>query len=507
MLPHADESTSVPSAREQSERVAFRRGLTYLAMTLVMPGSVQLMAGGRGLGRLALRVWASVWAFVLLFIALALLARNFVIGLYASAWFQWLLTGFFLVAGIGWALLFLDSWRLSRMYTMGSPRKWWMSAVSLVLALVVGTGGVQASAMARSQAELFGTVLAGGGRSKAHDGRINVLILGADADTNRDGIRTDTMIVASVDAVSGRTVLFSLPRNLQGAPLPVGPLRDLYPNGYRCPDESCLLNAVYRLGTEHPEAFPDADDPGLAALQGTVEETLGLQINYYAMVDLRGFMALIDALGGIRLDIARPVPIGGGTSKVSGYIQPGKNVHLNGYNALWFARSREGSSDYERMARQRCVINAVARQVEPLTIVTQFNAIASASGKIVRTNVPSGDVGGLVELAEKGRRLPIGSTSFAPPLIKPAVPDFSLIRATVKGAIAHAEDLDRTGTTASTVTPTATPTPTPRTTAGAKGTPSGAPKPVVAKSAPKVTTSIDTRPQADDLTEICGLPG
>ena len=374
-----------------------------------------------------------------------------------------------------------------------------MALLSSVLALSVGVGGVYASATARTQAQLFGKVFAGGGVKKANKGRINVLLIGADADSSRVGVRTDTIMVASVSAQTGRTVLFSLPRNLQKAPFPSdSPLRQRYPGGYWCEDQSCLLNAVYQLGQENADLYPKAADPGIAALEEVVSETLGLKINYYAMIDLRGFRSLIDALGGIRLDIARAVPIGGGTSRVKGYIQPGKNIHLDGYHALWFARSRHGSDDYERMARQKCVMNAMAKQLKPVTVLTKFNELASASGQIVRTDVPSSEVGTLVDLADRGRSLPLASTSFAKPLITPADPDFAHIRELVEEAIKKSEALDREAKaspspSASPDEPTATKTPKSK-------------RPVVSSKRPRVTDEFDKTPQTDDLSEICGLP-
>ena len=233
-------------------------------------------------------------------------------------------------------------------------------------------------------------------------------------------------------------------------------------------------------------------------MEDVVSETLGLKINYYAMIDLRGFRSLIDALGGIRLDIARAVPIGGGTSRVKGYIQPGKNIHLDGYHALWFARSRHGSDDYERMARQKCVMNAMAKQLKPVTVLTKFNELASASGQIVRTDVPSSEVGTLVDLADRGRSLPLASTSFAKPLITPADPDFAHIRELVEEAIKKSEALDKEAQASPTPSaspdePTATKTPKSK-------------RPVVSSKRPRATDEFNKTPQTDDLSEICGLP-
>ena len=491
----------IPSARQRSERIAFRRGVTLLALTLLAPGSAQLVAGGRGLGRFALRIWLGVLGVFVGFLVLAWARRDWALALYALPATQWLASVVVLVLGVGWALLFLDAWRLSRPGQMGR-RGWGMALLSGVLAVAIGFGSAQASALSRSQAELFGAVFAGGGRSAAHDGRLNILLLGTDAEPDRPGIRTDTMMVASVSATTGRTVLFSLPRNLQWAPIPRdNPLHPLYPKGYWCEDQSCLLNALHSEAEKHPQLFEGVQDPGLVTTRDVISETLGLEVNYYAMVDMRGFSSLVDALGGVTLDIARAVPIGGGSAKVEGYIQPGKGVHLDGFQALWFARSRHGSSDYERMARQKCVVNALAKQATPVNLATRFTDLAAAGSSMVRTDVPTTDLARLVELADAGRRLPIASVSFAPPLIEPVKPDLGLIRQTVKDAVAASVALDKeaaaTDATAATADTSAAP--------AASAPPEAArqDKPAVAATAPKTDATPSEERQTGDLTEIC----
>ncbi|MFT3875489.1 MAG: LCP family protein [Propioniciclava sp.] len=492
--------------RRRSERLAFRRGLSLLALTVLVPGSAQVIAGGRGLGQMAIKVWLGVWAVVLGFVALTLLRRDWALTVYAHPVTQWTASVLVLVLGLGWTWLFLDAWRLSRPRSMGR-RRYAMALLSTLLAFAVGVGSLSASAASRSQAELFGTVFAGGGDGRAVDGRINVLLLGADAEVDRPGIRTDTMMVASVDTVTGRTVLFSLPRNLQWAPFPASsPLRRIYPRGFWCPDQSCLLNAVHTETANHSELFEGVADPGVNELRGVVAEILGLKINYYAMVDMRGFESLVDALGGVRLDIAKAVPIGGGSSKVEGYIQPGKGVLLDGFRALWFARSRHGASDYERMARQKCVVNALAKQVTPVNVVTRFNELADAGTAMVRTDIPGSDLMRLAELADAGRRLPIASTSFAPPLIEPVKPDFGLIRATVKADIAASEALDRAAEGSSVPTPEPSAAPAPmRSAQPAKRGEGPTAKPVVSGKAGRAVGEFSEERQTGDLAEICGV--
>lgn len=508
-------STAESAAQARSEAIAFRRGVSLLVLTLLVPGSAQLIAGGKGLGRFAVRVWAWVLAVLALFILLTLVRRNWALALYAHPWTQWLVAVLALVLGLGWALLLLDAWRLSRPGGMGSPRKYILSGIAAVLAIGMTITSFQASAMAQSQAQLFGSVFGGGGSHSAADDRINILLLGADAEPDRPGIRTDTIMVASMSATTGRLVLFSLPRNLQHAPIPQNsPLHALYPNGYWCEDQSCLLNAIHSEAEKHASLFPGVEEPGLVAIRGVVSEILGLPIHYQAVIDMGGFESLVDALGGVTLDIAAAVPIGGGSSKVEGYIQPGRNVHLNGYQALWFARSRHGSSDYERMTRQKCLVNAIAKQASPANVVARFTDLARAGASVLSTDVPTSDIGTLVELAGKGRALPIASTSFAPPLIEPVKPDFALIRSTVQADLDRSRALDEqaaaeaAAAAAAAASASASPTAAPASEAAASETtaPPGEDA-VVSGTKPTSGATFTQERRTEDLTDICSVAG
>ena len=446
-------TSPLPDAQVRSQGVALRRGLTLLGMTLVVPGSAQLAGGNERIGRFAFRVWLTLVALAVLFGVLLLTFRSFAIGLYANPITLQLLRWATLVLGAGWVFLFLNAWRLAEPAALSSKGKGILPAVAFVLALAVGFGSWNLAAAFDAQSRLFGNVFGGGGDDTSNQGRYNILLLGGDAGEGREGLRPDTMIVASIDANTGRTVLFSLPRNLQWAPFPESsPLHKLYPNGYWCKDQSCLLNAVYTLAMNHKDLYPKSKNPGVEATKEVIGNILGLEINYYALVDLKGFKALVDAVGGITLDVARKVPIGGGTDlttgrkyPITGWIGPGKDLHLDGYHALWFARSREGSTDYERMARQKCVLNAMVKQLNPVTVLTKFQEIAKAGEEIVATDVPTSQLGVLLDLAQKGRSLPLSSVNFAPPLILPVKPDFPKIREVVKTKIAASEAKDEKG--------------------------------------------------------------
>lgn len=418
-----------------------RRALGLVVLSVLVPGSAQYLAGSRLVGRWAMRVWAGGLALLLLTLlglwllrgpTLALLLHPVVAPTLRAAAWLWC---------AAWILLLLDAWRLARPLGLDRRARLTLTISCLVLALLAGAGTAVASGGLAAVSNVAG-VFAGGGDPHARAGRYNVLLLGVDAADGREGLRPDSISVASIDAATGRTVLFGLPRNLQRAPFPAdSPLHALYPDGFVCDDGACMLNGVWTLADDHADLF-DVAEPGLATTRDVVGEILGLDINYYALVDMAGFKDLIDAMGGIRLDIAKPIPMGGVSTKIHGYIGPGEGVLLDGYHALWFARSRAESSDYERMIRQKCVMAAMAKQLDPATVATRFVQLSEAGGNLLRTDVGAGDLARLAELALAGRRLDVATVNFAPPLVTPADPDFDLIRRLVADELAASQALD-----------------------------------------------------------------
>jgi LCP family protein required for cell wall assembly len=215
--------------------------------------------------------------------------------------------------------------------------------------------------------------------------RVNVLLLGSDGSETRSGVRTDTVILVSVDTVTGRTTMLSLPRNMMNAQFPEGsPLHELYPTGYSGYEDPAfyMLNAIYgQIPERHPGVLGASADEGADAIKQAVEGSLGLPVDYYVMVNLLGFREVVDAIGGITVNVNEPVAIGGDTDRgvpPSGYIEPGPDQHLDGFHALWFARGRWGSDDYERMERQRCTIAAIIDAADPATLVRRYTALAAA---------------------------------------------------------------------------------------------------------------------------------
>lgn len=417
-----------------------RRAFLLVLITLIVPGSAQIVAGNRRLGRAALRVWLIAVVGLAALLVLYLVDRTAVFGLVTRSWFLLLLAVALVAVAIGWLVLVVDAWRLARPASLSGAGRGVLAAVTACTVLVSSGTMLIGARQVMAGHDLISDVFGGNTRSAAVEGRYNVLLLGGDAGSDRIGVRPDSITLASIDSSTGRTVMFSLPRNMQNIPFPdSSPMHQALPHGFDCGD-ACLLNAVYTYASEHKGIYgPGVKDPGAQATMDAVEGITGLKVNYYVLIDLKGFQSLIDAVDGITLDVNRRVPIGGGSSRITGWIEPGKNKHLDGYHALWFARSREGSSDYERMARQRCVMTAMLQQVNPQTMLTKFRDVAKASAKVVSTDIPESDLGTFVDLGLKAKQEKVTSIQFVPPLITPAHPDYAKVRQLVASAIVSSE--------------------------------------------------------------------
>jgi polyisoprenyl-teichoic acid--peptidoglycan teichoic acid transferase len=275
--------------------------------------------------------------------------------------------------------------------------------------------------------------------------RVSVLLLGGDAGPGRVGLRTDTMIVASVQRSSGAVALFGLPRNLVRVPLPDGPAA-----AFACRCFPQPLSALYAWAREHPALFPGGRDPGAAALMGAAGTLLGIPIDHYALVDMYGFVDVIDALGGVTVDVTERVydqrsPTTPGRPWRSFDIRPGRR-HLDGPAALAYARSRHGTSDYDRMRRQRCLLSAVAGQASPATMLRALPGLVPKLQRSVSTDIPVRELPPLASLASKVRRDRMVTVGLTPPRFALArdpagypIVDAPAVRAAVGQVLQHPE--------------------------------------------------------------------
>lgn len=225
--------------------------------------------------------------------------------------------------------------------------------------------------------------------------RVTFLLLGGDAGPGRPGNRTDSMMVATIDTRTGDAAIFGLPRNIAGFTFSDGTEFTGFTRG--------ILNEVYMWGERNPDRFP-GPDPGIAALRDVAETLLGLPIDHYVLVDMVGFARLVDVVGGVDVNVKESMAAPlydrttGGFEMIEFSVG---NQHLNGDLALAYARSRTGSSDYSRMARQRCVISSAVDQAGPLTMATSLPSLLGVIESSVTTNIAVNELPYLINLAAK----------------------------------------------------------------------------------------------------------
>jgi polyisoprenyl-teichoic acid--peptidoglycan teichoic acid transferase len=435
--PAGDRPTP-PSAQQTAlSRVRFRRAITLVVMTLLVPGSAQLVAGRREVGRLALRIWLGLAVALALVVLLGMVSHGFVYWMASNTVVLGFIRLLLCALAVGWALLFIDAWRLGQPLELQQKQRLAMVGLNGALCFAVAGSLLFASHMVAVQKGFISAMFGDGAATEAHQGRYNVLLLGGDSGADRWGLRPDSITVASIDADTGKTILFGLPRNMMNFPFAEGSvMAGQFPDTYDC--AGCELNSLATWAGDHEGLFEGYDNPGVEATVEGVEGITGLRINYYAMVNLQGFRSMVQAVGGLRLNVRDRIPIGGVGGPVTGHIEPGVQ-RLNGYQTLWFARSRESADDYSRMARQKCVMNAMLQQLSPRTVVTKFEAITKASEKLVTTDLPASELGRFAELAMKARTQPVRTVSFVPPAINTSQPDVTKVQSMVRTAVAKAE--------------------------------------------------------------------
>lgn len=422
-----------------SQHVKFRRALALIAMTLLVPGSAQLIMGDRRIGRIALRVWLGFLTVGALAGIIALLSRAAILRLAASptllAVGPWVL----MAGAIAWVALILDAWRLGRPLQLARKQRLWMTGLNSALCLGLGGTMFFAAHLVSVTNSGIGTVFVSHVVSGPKEGRYNVLLLGGDSGKGREGLRPDSITLATIDAKTGKSVLVGLPRNLQDVPFPEGSVMAKYfPKGFTWSQGE--LNAVNTWATNHANLFPESKTrtPGVQATISAVEGITGMEVNYYAMINLKGFSQLVDAVGGVKINVKEKTAIGGIGAPIRGYIPAGKRL-LDGEQALWYSRSRVNNDDWSRMGRQKCVMSAMLHQLSPQKVLLNARAIADSGSALMTTDIPPQEVGSFMDLAMKARQQKISTVSLVPPVIYTGNPDFDKVRRIIRVAIDKSE--------------------------------------------------------------------
>ncbi|MGN7249903.1 LCP family protein [Arthrobacter sp. SAFR-014] len=498
-----------PSSAAEPART--KRAFLLILLTLLVPGSAQIVAGDRKIGRIALRVTLGAWLLAVIALVLLFTNRTLLINIITNPAASLLIVLVLAALAVGWLVLFVNTLRLIRPVLLPARMRPAV-VIALVLAMVVSSGSLgYAAYLLNVSRNAIGSIFNAGPAIDPVDGRYNFLMMGGDAGADRTGRRPDSLSVLSVDAKSGQTAIISVPRNLQNAQFSEGsPMRQIYPEGYNCGDE-CLINAINtEVTNEHKDLYPGVADPGAQATLEAVSGTLGITVQAYVLVDMDGFAKLIDAMGGIRIKAGGWVPISGPMVDEANGIHgmpdgwiPAGDQKLDGYHALWYGRSREFVDDYARIARQQCVQQAMLKQLDPATLLAKFEDIANAGTKVVDSNISSSQLGSFVDLAMKAKGTDVKRLTIGPPDFDASfstVPDFGQIHDRVRKLLASASSESSPAAAADSGLQDAVlqPSSVPGSGLSAAGLPATTPSPSPSSSD---FTPVTTTPEGEPITE------
>ncbi len=241
--------------------------------------------------------------------------------------------------------------------------------------------------------------------------RLNMLLIGYDSGPGRVDDLTDTILVVSIDPVSKSAFMVSIPRDTGYAPLPD---RRVYADGIF----PRRINELASDANADPGLWcPDLqqnEDCGLRTLRQSVGLYLGLEINNVGWVDLQGFAALVDAMGGV--DLCLPGTLedpeyGGPTWEGQrGVVLEAGCQHYDGPHALAFARVRKGTmtmpdgtviiqNDFLRAERQQEFLLAVQQRLASANLLITLPGLLNAVSETVTTDFPRSQAGNLASLA------------------------------------------------------------------------------------------------------------
>ena len=490
--------------RRRHVRRQTRRSVIHTALAII-PGAGLLGTRYRRLGWIMLGVLAATVVILALFV-LAKGAVSAALNVAVRPDALLAIAGLVTVGALVWVFSIILTHYGTAPDRVDGSSPWWLRLFTALVCLLVLIPSFQVVRYALIQRDLVSTVFTGpalGGltpsagstatpEAQAQDpwaavDRVNLLLLGSDAGNDREGTRTDSMVEVSIDPQTGAAVLISIPRSLERAPFPTSnPLHKQYPNGYYCPNakagEECLINAVWSVAEQNKDLFKNDPNPGLTTIRDVIGEVTGLHVDYSTVIDLKGFQDLVDAMGGVTVNVTERLPIegyhtaSGGIASVAGWIEPGVQK-LDGYHALWYARSRLLSDDFSRMRRQRCLIGALLDQVNPVNMLASYPALAQTAKQNISTDIPVAQLPAWVDLVQRIQKGSITSLTFTSDNISPANPNYTKMREMVQTAI-NPPEVSTPSTTTTTAPPTSTKStskaPSKSTTSSPTTTPTGA---------------------------------
>ena len=433
-LADKDSSTTTPNDDESG-----KRGLSGSVIgALLVPGAPSLFR--RTTLSAALLLLGVVIPIAT--IVVALVRRNEITSLLLNQNFLYALQT---IAGLFVLTRLVSVVEVIRSRTEGSPRGW-ASTLAIVGVMLVTIPAVWSIARAQDLSRVINDVFVSSGGDAPLAGSEDVptsveeldvptsveefktiLLLGGDEGPGRWALRTDTMILVTIHEDSGRIAMISIPRNMYKMQFPPGSaMANEFPKGF--PE---LANAIYPYVTTHEDirsTYVRGDlQPEAIALASAISYSMDITIDDYVLVNMQGFLEVVDALGGVTLTLDKKLPmpgnVPGAKTEYPRFIGPGK-VTMDGTTALGFVRSRSADSDYGRMGRQRQLLTALVSQVQGSNILLRFPALTDILRWTVRTSLSPGEFSSLVDRLRSGVSIN-ESVGLIPPFFNPGNPNFT----------------------------------------------------------------------------------
>ncbi len=278
-----------------------------------------------------------------------------------------------------------------------NPRSWTTWATGLLIVATIAMHGLPTWYAAKAIDTLGTVALEGGGnlfdggedgdsvtapsvQPELGDGeRLTILLVGVDFAPGRSSNLTDTMLVATLDPVTGDAAMVSVPRDLYGVPLGDGRVYN------------AKLNSLMSAASADRATYPLG---GPATLKAAISELLDTRIHYFAAIDMEGLRQTVDTLGGVDITVERSINDPGYKDTLTGarglFIAAGRQ-HMDGTTALAYARSRksEGETDFTRAERQQQLLTAIASELNAGNLLTGLPGLLDAVRDNVATDIPS----------------------------------------------------------------------------------------------------------------------
>jgi LCP family protein required for cell wall assembly len=215
-------------------------------------------------------------------------------------------------------------------------------------------------------------------------GRVNILLLGRGGGNHEGPDLTDSLMVVSIDPVNNKAILISIPRDLWVN----------LPNGGDMKINAAWETGEFKyLGKQTPGSTdPKAIAAGFSTTDQVVQQILGININYNAIVNFQAFQQAVDTLGGVTVNVPSDLvdPTMAWQNKGNPVLASAGTQTFNGAKALLYARSRETSSDFARAQRQRDLHVAIENKALSLGTLSnpiKISGLANAFGKNVATDI------------------------------------------------------------------------------------------------------------------------